>query len=1256
MSTVTGMSQHMLQNAFKGGQLETLVTSAAFTDWMKTIAVSAGLVTLNSAIPETHQTRVKHAVALAAVSGALILLGAASSIAGGVAVVGATALTGAALWTTLPRDVFAILQDTAINLSINAIATGSVLPPTWFGLLTTGLTIARANVQRLGENAGHLFEMLAGVISAYAGGAGAIGTMGTLLGIAVLRFFNVTRYIQPHITGIASATIYGRPLDVLVGLSVWKRTDPNSITEALNTGDLATTISSYIASCHVIERDHVVMARYVECIDLATNNLNMLVLGMLESGQLLELTRTANRRFEPGLESIKYKVPPGLGSLAQLHDLPCYQIKLLYRAIGIRHPNYKGVAPIRRRALAGYLIEYLTNVIYSDQRMVDEEAPTEVKEEYVKRHLLQTIFGMPDNMQDLGLPEMQPYFAGWCNTTFDDWLRDTEHPNRLDHFSFITEKMNVWCFSKSSGFWASRINEAKWLFSKTWDTDRRMFVRLLYVLGSSTIFFSETQSLRRTLHEQDEQSTTEVEFAWPIYGQFSWSDCAQKFVYDKTSGKCVLPKDDDERGEPPPDYDLLVVRTPGDHWSVATTEQMMTDEQATPEKKKEIEQKKQEMQESIAEEKKWYQILINKLDSLQASYVDKLGLTPVSQKIRAIISATSAFIQKQVSARVERWHEMLDGCECSQQERLDEQGSCTTGGWAGWVLRKVWDLWQIAKKMVRWTRRDGTTIDVASAVVETARFVYAHPMLVYFAVTLAEYAMKGMLEHILETMAVPIHDSNVGLEGYLEKTEKQYEADVGKECEGVDWKTQASAPQEGEGEDETKQKQVKWMKEHPHCVAEFRSRIANARVGEPDIRPNKSFFRPGSYADPGQSFQGPLYFQEPVKKKDCVPKGEADCGKGNEAVSLGELGDKDKKKDEDRSGWMFDIQNFIRNQFAGLLSTFGHIRNYTAECFAAAMEKLVELKVYISNIVKNIVSEIETNMGKAVSAVSAPMAAYLEGLKSRLGELITTAAHDALAGTVGGGAAYALETGVSTTYGAVVATTSAIAQATGTVLTVGATVGTGVANMVIEKQGYGRLSQMSLVALARYKPEKLRKLLTQFIDSMFSMLESGAGTAATASTVLTAGAAALPVLGGFAAFKLFLVSSRFVITEMILDATDDLVWLVQQVLVCQTYVDNIYGIIGLFSLDKLIAMFEKHAIRFPFVMASLKDINAGGSWSGRFARPDVRQRTIDAHKSGRKDGLIMAKRDVTGAYFIPADENDKEAKLVHYTQVHVNAS
>jgi hypothetical protein len=128
----------------------------------------------------------------------------------------------------------------------------------------------------------------------------------------------------------------------------------------------------------------------------------------------------------------------------------------------------------------------------------------------------------------------------------------------------------------------------------------------------------------------------------------------------------------------------------------------------------------------------------------------------------------------------------------------------------------------------------------------------------------------------------------------------------------------------------------------------------------------------------------------------------------------------------------------------------------------------------------------------------------------------------------------------------------------------------------------------------------------------------------------------------------WILGSKVLITEFVVDSTKYLIELVKQALFLQVYVDNIYGIINMFSLDKFLAMFAKYTPEFPYVAACLRDVNLGGSWARRIGRPAAIARMPGAMGDGNRD-LVEATLDASGAFWVFVDTNtpkDKPRRMV----------
>ncbi len=80
--------------------------------------------------------------------------------------------------------------------------------------------------------------------------------------------------------------------------------------------------------------------------------------------------------------------------------------------------------------------------------------------------------------------------------------------------------------------------------------------------------------------------------------------------------------------------------------------------------------------------------------------------------------------------------------------------------------------------MVSWVKQDGSVINIPNAMYETAKFLHSHPMLVFTAVAIAEFAIKQMMEHILDECAKNAVSDSDTLRGYFRRTYMQYRAEM----------------------------------------------------------------------------------------------------------------------------------------------------------------------------------------------------------------------------------------------------------------------------------------------------------------------------------------------------------------------------------------------------------------------------------------------------------------------------------------------
>ncbi len=91
--------------------------------------------------------------------------------------------------------------------------------------------------------------------------------------------------------------------------------------------------------------------------------------------------------------------------------------------------------------------------------------------------------------------------------------------------------------------------------------------------------------------------------------------------------------------------------------------------------------------------------------------------------------------------------------------------------------------------------------------------------MVYAAVTMVEFAAKQMMEHLLDRMAVPAGDNNVGLEGYLDRTNEKFRVEVVAkitECKAIkDMNTEEASTEDVK---ERKRANDEWLTKYPHSV------------------------------------------------------------------------------------------------------------------------------------------------------------------------------------------------------------------------------------------------------------------------------------------------------------------------------------------------------------------------------------------------------------------------------------------------------
>jgi hypothetical protein len=170
------------------------------------------------------------------------------------------------------------------------------------------------------------------------------------------------------------------------------------------------------------------------------------------------------------------------------------------------------------------------------------------------------------------------------------------------------------------------------------------------------------------------------------------------------------------------------------------------------------------------------------------------------------------------------------------------------------------------------------------------------------------------------------------------------------------------------------------------------------------------------------------------------------------------------------------------------------------------------------------------------------------------------------------------------------------------------------------------------------------------MDTMFNSLEVAGTLAATGTTVLSMGFGSVAAFTGLVAWKAWIMGSRLLITEFVAENTSKLIELCKWALSARLFIDNIYGLINMFSLDKLLAMFGKHTVRFPYFAANLRDM-ANHSWLGStsrlarlVARPVGMDKSLRAHAGQYEE--VLAKLDPTQQFWVPADDKTPGARMV----------
>jgi len=817
------------------------------------------------------------------------------------------------------------------------------------------------------------------------------------------------------------------------------------------------------------------------------------------------------------------------------------------------------------------------------------------------------------------------------------------HPQtkRWSHFGFIYEKINTWLFSvnvsyyyrKYGGMLRQKVgykdDKYKQPWERTWDTDHRIFMRLMWVLAGSVQHFETLQSnyaeVSRELYP-DKFPT----IAWPLYGQISWTDCSRSFEFNRDFRTCVRTKpkkkkkkekktkekgeEEEEEEEEESKVDSLVfVRALDDK----------TEKKKVKEDKSLTEEEKTKQIRKIDEETQWSKKLQAKLTSMVRKATDKLHLTPAVDKIWQLLKAAGQWISKQVNWLLEQWYEVIDGCECNPLETLETQGQCETT-WVKSALRGIWDAWTLAQDMFTMTKQDGTRIDIPHAMYETAKFMYAHPMLVYAAVTMAEYAMKNMMEFLLDRMAVPIADNNVGLEGYLERTNNKYREEVVKKINERD-EIKKMTPEDLANEQVVERKRLNdaWLEKYPHSVQAH---------DDPGSFLEATFQGP-PFALPSEHKSGAGTAKSETKTKDTTTKSD---GMGTDAPDPGEI-------IPNESLWklaqrkLSELNEYLSDTMHGILETIQKLIQHVKE----GVDKL---RVIVGQLLVNMWEKVKEYSGKAYdyAANSAPVA-YMQNIIGDIANQASAFAKNTLidgAKNVTGEAAVgAIGLAVDNTQQGAIAVAGLLKEGAGmAVNAANSAAGTGleIVQLGVAKLGYGQLSLMGLTALATYHPKQVEKMVRAFVDSFFRTMENVGDAGAGALTVTTGGFAGLFALSGLAAWKVWIVGSKVLIAEFVVDSTKYLIELVKQALFLQVYVDNIYGIINMFSLDKFLAMFGKYTPAFPYVAACLRDMNLGGSWARRFGRPAAIARMPGALGDLNRD-LVLATLDRSGAFWVEVD-------------------
>ena len=1066
-----------------------------------------------------------------------------------------------------------------------------------------------------------------------------------------------------------------------------------------------------------------------------------------------------------GSATVTYTAPRDAKEIGALSDLECYQIKLIYRAIGLKHPNYLQSEPIKRRELVHYLVAYLTEYIYIDPVLESgkrsDQTPAQpgpaqsspapptlslgLRIERVKRYLLQRIFGVPSNMAEGGLPQISLTFSEYADM-FGEWLdkgsdstsssivRTTElralSNKRRQHFAFVEEGFGTWgkkfrgghrsfstalhSFFESKEGYGRRVPRALRFFAK-WDTGYRMFVRLMYLLAGSRMSFD--------IYQGEYGATTNA----PVYGQFSWSDCAPGFQLNKKTRQCVQ-SGNGEVFSGALVQDTIYVRQINKEDALRKVEE---NKALSPEEKKDQIQK-------IEDEATWLSKLQKKLASMFGRFENKAN--SLMDLVKNTLAAASQWIDSVRKSMMDQWYDALgDDCKCDQNQHLENQGSTCASKltWVGLALKAIWQVWDVGKHMVSWVKQDGSVINIPNAMYETAKFLHAHPMLVYMAVTIAEFTVKQMMEHILDECARDPIAEGTSLRGYFRKTDVEY-----RDIIAENFKTFESTF----SSDNEKAAAKAFLAAHPHSVQAHRNRgvflertiygppfedpplpiqlmsdeDAAAETAAIDAAQKKAAAKKAS---DDQSAQADLVIaqkraaaaqlladeaskkaaldKEDARKKriqakvDAVDRelklqaempfstlanGEAKTRQVDERLTQLRTEARKRAEEEDNTSESGKLQALGTAEIPenGFYSSLSWLRTYivsclkwvgdwilsivqpvytgVCDCLAMLRGLLVHLNASLV-IVGKATGDALINIGAWAKTQFNDQMIKLQTAAADVASYVTdTAANMARTGaenTVGVAgveagiraanlAKSALEGLVNLTTSGLVATADAGAKAIN--------VASEAAQFAFAKQDYGTLSLMTITAVATFKPGVIEDLIRKWMDSMFNSLEVAGTLAATGTTVLSMGFGSVAAFTGLAAWKAWIMGSRLLITEFVAENTSTLIELCKWALSARLFIDNIYGLINMFSLDKLLAMFGKHTVRFPYFAANLRDM-ANHSWLGStsrlarlIARPAGMRNSLRAH-AGQNE-LVPAKLDPTQQFWIPAEDKAPGARMV----------